>query len=331
MKLHLVSKKEKVKFNQLASHPLQSWEWGEFKQKNGAAIERFGVYEKNVLKSPFQVSFHHLPKTKYTIGYLPKCTLLNKQAFQFLKKLGKKHKAILIKIEPNLTKNKEVFLNNGCLKGRPVFAKNTFKINLNQSEERLLKKMKQKTRYNIRVAQKHNVKVTEDNSLQAFNQYLKLTFETTKRQKFYSHNKDYHQKMWQTLHPAGIARLLKATYYNKVLAAWIVFVFNKILYYPYGASSNEHRNLMASSLMMWEAILYGKKLNCHTFDLWGCLGRNPDPKNPWFGFHRFKQGFGPDLEEFIGTFDLVISKSLYRFYTLADKLRCQYLKIKAYF
>jgi len=320
---------EKQQFNQAVTHPLQSWEWGEFREKTGVQVLRIGLFDKKTLKTGLQLTKHPLPKINYFIGYLPKCASFNKEMLGALKKIGEKENCIFIKIEPNLGTGKEFFLKNGCVYGRPLFTKYTFQIDLTQSEEILLSRMKQKTRYNIKLAQKHGVKIIEDNSPRAFNEYLKLTFETTKRQKFYAHNKDYHRKMWQVLYPSEIAHLLKATYQKKTLATWIVFVFNKVLYYPYGASSREHKNVMASSLIMWEAIRFGKKLGCHTFDLWGSLGPEPDKKDPWYGFHRFKQGYGPKLVEFIGTFDLIIKPRLYKVYNLVDNLRWKYLKLKS--
>jgi len=337
--------KEKEKFNRAVVHPLQSWEWGEFREKTGVKVVRIGLFDKKALKAGFQLTIHPLPKTKYNIGYLPKSTILNKQILSALKEIGQKNNCIFIKIEPNLTLNQprlnrdgsrqvsgeKFFLENGCVLGRPLFTKYTFQIDLTGDEEALFSQMKSKTRYNIRIAQKHDVKVIEDNSSEAFNEYLKLTFETVKRQKFYAHDRDYHRKMWQALHPAGIVHLLAAIYQGKTLVSWMVFIFNNVLYYPYGASSREHRNVMASNLMMWEAIRFGKKMGCHTFDLWGCLGPDPNPKDPWYGFHRFKLGYGPKLVEFIGTFDLIINQSLYRFYNFADSLRWKYLKLKTLF
>jgi len=319
---------EKEQFNQTVNHPLQSWQWGEFREKTGVKVFRLGRFEKQELIQGVQMTIHSIPKTNYKIGYIPKCSLLSKHTFSALEKIGKENNCIFIKLEPNLTSGKEFFLQNNCVYGRPLFTKYTFQINLNQSEEAILAKMKTKTRYNIRVAQKNQVIVQENNSPQAFEQYLKLTFQTTKRQRFYSHNEKYHRLMWQTLQPAGIAHLLTATYQKQVLVAWIVFVFNNVLYYPYGASSREHKNVMASNLMMWEAIRFGKKMGCRFFDQWGCLGRNPNPKDPWYGFHHFKEGYNPQLVEFIGTFDFVLDQNKYKLYTIADNLRWKWLKLK---
>ncbi|PIS09296.1 peptidoglycan bridge formation protein FemAB [Candidatus Beckwithbacteria bacterium CG10_big_fil_rev_8_21_14_0_10_34_10] len=329
MNIRKVSPNEKEAFNKAVSHPLQSWQWGEFKEKNGAQVLRIGMYQGKTLKKGWQILFHPIPKTKLTIGYVPKSHLPNKEVFKALKEIGNKNHAIFIKIEPNSTTGEDLLLKNNCLVGKPIFTLYTFQINLNKSEKELLQSFKSKTRYNLKLAQKKGVKVEKDNSSKAFNEYLDLTLETTKRQKFYAHDKKYHQLMWQFLQPSGIAHLLKASFKNKILATWIVFVFNNVLYYPYGASSAEHRDLMASNLMMWEAIRFGQKMNCHYFDLWGSLGPNPNPKNPWYGFHRFKKGYNPKLIEFIGSFDLILNKPLYRLYRLADYFRWQYLNLKA--
>ena len=197
--------------------------------------------------------------------------------------------------------------------------------------------MHQKSRYNIKIAQKKGVEVKEDNSDKTFEEYLRLTKETTQRQNFYAHSEKYHRLMWETLRePKGklsdnnrlTAHLFKAIYKNEILVAWIVFVYKDTIYYPYGASSDNHREVMASNLMMWEVIKWAKKIGLKKFDMWGALGPNPDPKDPWFGFHRFKQGYGGRLVEFIGSYDLVLDKKLYLIFKLLNKLRWLYLKLK---
>jgi len=319
---------EKNEFNKVVTHPLQSWEWGEFREKTGTDVVRLGQFENQTIQNGLQITFHSLPKINYKVGYLPKCTMFNQKMLQALIKIGKENNAVFIKIEPNLTKGKEFFLSNGLVHGRPLFTKYTFQIDLTQEKESLMNNMDQKTRYNVRLAKRKGVKVEEDNSLDAFQKYLDLTFKTTKRQRFYAHNEQYHRLMWQSLFPAKIAHLLKAVYKGETLVAWILFSFNNVLYYPYGASSSRHRNVMASNRIMWEAMLFGKKIGCHTFDLWGSLGPNPDKSDPWYGFHRFKKGYGGKLVKFIGTYDLVLNKPLYKLYNIADSLRWKYLKIK---
>lgn len=283
------------------NHPLQSPAWGEFRKSMGIDVVRiFG----------WQLTFHKIPYTPWTIGYFPKGPLPTQKMIKKLTALGKEKRALFIQIEPNTTQPVDLPKSH-----HPLFTKQTFVLDLTKSEDELLAAMHPKTRYNIRLAQKHGVTVSENNG--AFEEYLKLTRETTQRQEFYAHNETYHRKMWEIMHKAGIAHLFTATYQGEVLSAWIVFVFGDTIYYPYGSSSVLHREVMAPTLMLWEIAKWAKKQGLKKFDLWGA-----DPKH---GFHRFKQGFNPKLVEFSGSYDLVINKPLYILYTLADSLRWRIL------
>ncbi|MEK7078840.1 MAG: peptidoglycan bridge formation glycyltransferase FemA/FemB family protein, partial [Patescibacteria group bacterium] len=101
-----------------------------------------------------------------------------------------------------------------------------------------------------------------------------------------------------------------------------------IFYYPYGGTSELHRNLMAANLLMWEAIRLGKKLGATKFDMWGSLPQNYDQHNPWAGFTRFKEGYGTTFTEFVPGLDLVISPFLYSLYNLMYTLRGFYLGLR---
>ncbi len=304
-----------------SAHPLQSLEWAEFRKKTGVKIIR---------TDNFQLSIHEIPRLPFYIGYFPKGVMPNKKTIEELRKIGKENNCIFIQVEPNAIANaerKKDLKNLGLTPAaHPLFTKYTFILDITKSEDELLKKMHSKTRYNIRVAQKHGVEIIEDNSDKAFEQYLKLTRETTDRQKFFAHNENYHRLMWETLKGNASkdklsAHLFLAKYKKETLVAWILFVFNNTLYYPYGASSNKFRETMASNLMMWEAIKFGKKLGLKKFDMWGALGPEPDEKDSWYGFHKFKQGYGGELIEFVGSYDLIINRPLYELYKILDKLR----------
>lgn len=319
-------------WNAHVNHPLQSWEWGLFRERTGVQVVRI---EDTTI--PYQFTLHKLPKVPWYIGYLPKGPAITKEMIQTLTDYGKTHNVIFFQLEPNITiqhstgaatQNDILRQNQSNLKSshHPLFTKYTFVLDLQKSEEELQTNMHPKTRYNIKVAQKHGVSVQEDNSDQAFEEYLRLTEETTKRQGFYAHSLQYHKTMWQTLSPSGTARLWTATYQGTTLAAWIVFVFKDTIYYPYGTSSREHRQVMAPYLLLWEITRWAKKQKYRYFDLWGALGPDPNSTDPFYGFHRFKAGFHPALVEFIGSFDLVINPSFYTLYCLADTIRWKVLK-----
>jgi len=323
-----VLEEEKDQFNQVVTHPIQSWEWGEFRKKTGIEVLRLGVFDEDKLKVGYQLTVHPLPKLPYTIIYFPKGPMPDKIMLETLKKIGRQKKAIFVKLEPNVKapQGKEFLLANGCRVGRPLFTRFTFQLDLTKTEEQLLSEMKPKTRYNIRLSQRHGVEVVEDNSSRAFEIYLKLLLETTRRQRFYAHTPSYHRLLWETLSPTDIYHLFLAKYKGEVLAAYIFFTFNKVLYYPYGASTRTHKEVMAPYALFWEAIKFGRQKGCQVFDMWGTPGPNPDPRDPWFGFHRFKEGFGARLVEFVGSYDLVLNRFFYPLFNLANTLRWKFLR-----
>jgi lipid II:glycine glycyltransferase (peptidoglycan interpeptide bridge formation enzyme) len=322
--VRLATPTDKPHWNTHAQHPLQSWEWGEFRAQMGIDVVRLIVEQHHKIVAVWQLTFHPIPHTRWTIGYFPKGPAISDHMIEQLTILAKQKNAICIQLEPNIKKDEDKSTKTYptlTASHRPLFTKYTFVLDLTPSEESLLQQFHSKTRYNIKVAQKHGVTIQEDNSPEAFAHYLRLNHETTTRQGFYAHSNHYHQTMWDILHPSGLAKLFTATYNNTVLATWVVFVWNKILYYPYGASSREHRETMAPTLMLWEISRWAKQHHLHAFDLWGALGPTPDPHDPWFGFHRFKQGFNPTLVEYVGSFDLVTNPLLYRLYTIANTIR----------
>lgn len=330
-----VTEKEKNDYNRLVDHPVQSWEWGEFRQKAGNQVLRLGVYNSRKLVAAYLLTIHPLPYTNYKIAMFAKGPAPSAIMIKALKEIAKKENLIFIRLEPNISikaKGAEQMIHllkqNGAKPGRPFFNKSTLTINLTLSEDELQKRMHAKTRYNIRVATRHQVEVVEDNSPETFEKYLDLMDETTKRQNYFAHSEKYHRLMWETLRlaparagQAPVAHLLNARYRGKTLITWILFIWKNTLYYPYGASSEEERNVMPAYKMTWEAILFGKKHGLESFDLWG--------RDESKGFTRFKEGFAPEIIEFLGTWDLVINPRMYFLYRIIEELRWKFLKLRA--
>lgn len=295
-------------------HPLQTKEWGKFREEWGNVVS----FSKEGL-----IIFSKVPFTKYTIGTLIRGKKPTREDIQKIKGVARENNAIFIKLEPNILnddKTAKDLYSWGLVKGKTLFTPTSFWIDLTRSEDEIFKSFSSKTRYNIRLAQKHGVKVQIDNSDKAFQKYLSLTEETNKRQGFYSHTPRYHRLMWKHL-KEKVANILVATYKNDVVSTWILFNNDEFLYYPYGASTDKHKEVMANNLMMWEAIKFGKSKGLKTFDLWG--------REEGKGFTKFKEGYNPEVVEFIGSWDLIINKPLYLIYRFMEKLRWFVLRTKA--
>lgn len=329
MDLRLITEKQKSIYERMATHVMQSWEWGEFRKSLGIPVLRYGLYKNGKLVSPFTLTLHKIPLVNQYVGYLPKGPFPDKNLAAALREIAREQNCAFIKLEPDVllpTTNYQLpatFIPSP----KPLFTKYNFVIDLTKSEKELLKNMHPKTRYNIKVAEKHGVKVEERVDEEAFKIYLKLYFETTKRQNYHGHNQSYHRQVWEILKDANMVRLLIAFYRSPAsdirlpITAWMLFNFKDTLYYPYGGSSKAHPEVMANNLVAWEAIKSGKKLGLKKFDMWGAARvADPPRSDPFFGFHNFKKGFGGELVEYIGTFDLVLNWPVYITFNLVDKL-----------
>jgi len=323
-------------WNKQVEHPMQSWEWGEFRQLTGIKVVREGG---------LQVTIHMIHYTTLCVGYCPKGPMPDKDQAQVLKKIARENNCIYIKVEPKIEMQDlgfkiEDLRKLGFMSGRPLFTKYNFVLDVRPTEAELLASFKQKTRYNIKVAQKNGVTVEIDNSDAAFERYLELTQETTKRQGFYAHSPRYHSTMWSVLGNSQItnnkfqtgdnklsAHLLVATYQGQIITTWILFKFKDTLYYPYGASTRDHRNVMANNLVMWEAIKLAKVWGLSYLDMWGALGPDADTHDPWYGFHTFKAGYGARQVEYMVTWDYIAKPTMYKIYRVIENIRWKILRL----
>lgn len=330
MTIKILDIKDKDLYNSQIIHPVQTWEWGDFQISQGHTIYRLGVFDKkDKIISAFSISFHKIPKTKFSIGTILRGPDITDDILDEVTKIAKTENAIFVKFEPNVINKKLGHFRNLKKSPKVAFYPHTFLVDLTKTETQLLEDMHPKTRYNIRVANRYGVEVKEETNDKGFEIYLKLLMATTKRQGFYLHNEKYHRDLWKKLKNTKMIHIMLASYQKETLSAFMIFKLKDQLFYPYGASLHTNRQVMAQNLLMWEVIKLGKELKCKTFDMWGCLGPNAKETENGFGFHRFKQGYGGQLVEYVGTYDLVVNSTFYKLYNSVDKIRWKLLRLKA--
>lgn len=317
-----VDTEDQGRWDSLAAHPLQSWAWGDFR-KTRQLINRLGIYENGFLVRGFLIVWSKLYFLPWYIGYIPMGPFPTAEDLKEITKLAKSRKALMVRMEPcklldQVSRDENKIL--GLLtKGRSLFKPKTYWINLRKTESQLLEGMHSKARYNIRIATKHGVLVKENNTEEGLENFIKLLFEgTAKRQKIYTHDHNYHRNMWKILNSAGIVNLFEAVYENQVLSAWIVMKWNESIYYAYGANSLLHKEVMASTLLLWEVVKWGAVNRFGWFDLWGAEEGK--------GFSRFKEQFNPELKENIGTFDISVDTVAYRVFRVMEEVRWKWLR-----
>lgn len=304
-------------------HVLQTWEWGELKASSGWQPLRVALWDtqKQRIVAGAQVLRRGAPYMPLWIGhlaYVPKGPLLDwsqgelsiiffKQLDHFLRRQG----ALALRIEPGLEADApqvqyiQKYL--PALYARsipPVQPLHTIMLDLQASEDELRARMKEKWRYNIGLAARRGVQVRVASTLADVQAWYSLLQTTGKRDQFGIHTLDYYVRAWKLLTEQEQTVLLLAEYEGQLLAGIFVTLFAHEAIYLYGASSNEHRNLMPNYLLQWEAIRWARQRGALRYDLWGI----PDTDNEgeaMAGVYRFKRGWGGRVVKFTGGFERV--------------------------
>lgn len=300
-------KKDQINATIQAGHFLQSKEWEGFQESLGREVFRI---EDGVLfvKLPLALGKSYF----YAVGILD----LRLKIYD-LRKTAKEHDAVFCKFEPMAESGEfaDELLRAGFVKSKKeVQPQKTIVLDLTKSEEELLKAMHQKTRYNIRVAEKKDLrfKIYDfKKEPEAFEQFWQILLKTQERDAFRAHDKKYYKKLLEL----PFAKLFAAEYENKIVAANIILFYGYVAYYLHGASGYEHRNLMAPYLLHWETIKYAKANGCKEYDFWGI------DEQKWPGVTRFKKGFGGREVEYIGSYDYVFKPLWYKLYNMRNRIK----------
>jgi len=309
------------------AHMLQTGEWGELKAAFGWKPVRLIVGETGA-----QVLFRKLP-LGFTVAYIPKPVFsdrFSEVSAQFwfeLDKICKKHHAVFLKVELDAwidSTSPRSSLSDGEYGMREslhnIQPPSTIIISLKGTEDEILARMKQKTRYNIRLAKKKGVTVRAWDDLPAFHQMMQVT---GGRDGFNIHSLAYYQRAYELFHSAGMVELLLAEHAGKPLAALMVFARGRRAWYVYGASNNQERNRMPTYLLQWEAMRWAKSRGSEEYDLWGIpdvdeetLEANfTDRNDGLWGVYRFKRGFGGQLKRAVQAMDRIYNPLLYWLYS----------------
>ncbi len=332
--------KNKKEWNELVSKTpqksgafLQSWQWGEFQKAVGRTVLRFtcplprGERTENSGGGDCQIIEHALPfRQKYWL--IPRSSVTAE-----IEKEARRHCAIFIRCEPS----SETAVPKNAHHTIHVSPPTTLIVDLGKSEDELLAAMHEKTRYNIRLATRKGVRC-QMSDVRCFNVFWKLMEETARRDGFRTHPCEYYKKMLEISpsmegeneKPRGggqcYTKLWIAEWEGKPLAAGIWIYFGDTVTYLHGASSSEHREVMAPHLLHWEVMRDAKARGYRAYDFWGISSSDKAIKrlsgeDAWAGITRFKKGFGGEVIEYPGTYDLPISPLGYTLYKIARTMR----------
>ena len=260
----------------------------------------------------------------------PVCDIHNmetlKQLTEGAKLLAKKYNAIVLRIEPDIKSDDTSFRNIMLELGYSIKddAKNfreeiqpryVFRLDTkDKTEDEIFKNFHSKTRYNIRLATKKGVTI-KDGTKEDLKDFHKIMVTTGIRDGFITRPLEYFERMYDCLGPEHM-KILMAYYEGKPISGVIPIMYGNKTWYLYGASSNEHRNLMPNYLLQWEMIKIAISRKSDIYDLRGVPGI-ADNSN---GLFRFKKGFGAEYTEFIGEVYIPFKPLTYKMYKISEKI-----------
>ncbi len=343
-------------------HVLQTWQWWQVKARYGWQLIHRLWGDPAKPDAAALILQRSIPivgfAARLRVMYIPKGpllrdwgdTALRNQVLDDLRELARKQGAIFLKIDPDIPlgtgipatpDERENPLGAAVcddLRSRgwhfsdeQIQFRNTVLVDLAPSEDEILARMKQKTRYNIRLAGRKGVTVRSGTS-DDFDLLYRMYAETSLRDGFAIRDEGYYRKLWGTFinsdlptrKPANLPACkladlptcepLIAEVDGEPVAAVVIFHFAGRAYYMHGMSHPVHRNKMPNYLLQWEAMRRARAAGCTVYDLWGAPEIFAESDSMW-GVFRFKRGLGGEVLRTTGAYDLPIRPLYYRLYT----------------
>jgi peptidoglycan pentaglycine glycine transferase (the first glycine) len=320
-----VSKYERFLKSHPKGHFMQSPQWAKVKSfwKNEVVTVED---EKGQIKGSMSLLIRRVPMLPFTMMYSPRGPVCDphdedtlRKLLEKCKTLAKKYRSYVLKMDPDIevedTQFEEIVkklgfkVSRGLKNYEGIQPRFVFRLDLRgKTEEQLMADFHQKVRYNIRLAERKGVEVrvgTRENVAD----FYKMIVETGIRDNFVVRSREYYEKVYDSLAPDHL-RVFIAYYEDKPIAGTIAILYGNKCWYLYGASINEHRNLMPNYLLQWNMIKWALESGCDIYDFRGVPG-DLDENNPMYGLYKFKVGFKGKFTEFVGMLDYVFNPFIY--------------------
>lgn len=334
----IIEAEDKASYNRfIRQHPkghfLQLWEWGQVKNLTGWKPIALVLEKDGQIRAAMLILKRTLPipLVNRSIFYAPRGPVADpdnaeehRLLFAAAQQIARREGAIFLKIDPDIpVQNKDYarMLSSCGFKHRlsglnfegvqPNFV---MRLDLTPEPDELLANMHPKWRYNIKLAGRKGVVVTQAEQRSDLEIFYSILQETAQRDNFLIRGFSYFESIWNHMIANGYARIFLAHYQGEIIAGTLAFILGDKAWYLYGASSNRHRNVMPNYLLQWEMITWAREQGCTMYDFRGVSG-DLDEDNPLYGLYRFKKGFNGVLTEFVGEWDFVYQPGWYWLWT----------------
>ncbi|MGB8346140.1 MAG: peptidoglycan bridge formation glycyltransferase FemA/FemB family protein [Ktedonobacteraceae bacterium] len=325
-------------------HFLQSWGWGDLKAGSGWHPLRLALWDEShgqmaavaqvLCRGSAQIEGRpqgyaptlRVPLWLGNLAYIPKgpvidwsqpdiCGAFFTQLNAFLRRRG----TIALRLEPSLEvavaaddRLQQSMAALPCYPTAAVQPIRTIILDLAPDQATLLAQMKEKWRYNVRLAERKGVTIRAAQSAHDVRAWYELLRTTGQRDQFGIHTLNYYLRCWQIFAPRQQLCLFLAEHAGQLLGGIFVALFARQAIYLYGASSSEQRQLMPNYLLQWRAIRWAREQGANSYDFWG-IPATDDENEPMAGVYRFKSGWGGRVTRFVGNYEHVYRPLAMRF------------------
>lgn len=297
----------------------QTSSWQDMLVASGQSEEYFVIEQdiENTKLAPVFVEKRRVSLGEYGLFVIGLEREYNEELQESLSSLCKEENCLFIQVE-TLNYNKQDTTQKIGKYYKKFIPPHTAIIDLTRSSDDILAAMKQKGRYNIRLATKKGVVVEQvEKNPHNIDIFCKLMSETTSRDNFAGNTREYYEIFLSSLDES---QLFFAYFENQVIAAGIFVFTSEIAFYYYGASANSQRNLMAPYLLQWTTIEHAKKRGCQIYDFLGVASPG-DTNSPLSGVTYFKLKLTPDIRGVSDSYLYIHKKWKYTVISLLKKLK----------
>jgi len=320
------------------AHVLQTWQWGQLKASYGWNPSYY-LWRDGERTAAAALVLARAALGGLKVLYLPRGPLLaweddslRAQVLDDLQRLARQSGVIFLKMDPEVPVGwgapgapderhdalGEQVLAELAWRGwhespEQIQFRNTAWLDLAGQETDWLARMKSKSRYNLRLAERKGVTVRSAGEADLARLYA-MYAETSVRDGFVIRPEGYYLDVWRAFMAQGMAEGLLAEVEGQPVAGLMLFHFAGRAWYLYGMSRDAHREKMPNYLLQWEAMRRAKAAGCNLYDLWGAPDVFDESDSMW-GVFRFKEGLGASVVRTMGAWDYSARPGLHALYT----------------
>jgi peptidoglycan pentaglycine glycine transferase (the first glycine) len=309
----------------------QTFEWGEIKKTDGWDVIRFIIRDNEEIIGAFSALTKKVPLLNIVYMYIPRGPVVDynsskkpavlKFVIDYLKEYCKKNNIVYVRINPDLPyneDNKNLLESLGLKKSNnPILHTATFRLNLLDSEEQILKNFESRIRHDIKKAETQEVKIINSNDLSNFNIFYDLLNTVSEKNKFPIYSYKLMKTIWEVLSEKNMCRIFITEYNGVFLSGAFLLLAGKKCIYQWGGSIRSEMKINPNQFMHWEIIKWLKNNHYTSYDFQG-VKENVEKGDPLWGIYLFKRGFSGDYVKLVGEYDLVVSEYLYSIIVKAE-------------